>query len=81
MKNPFRKLMQDDKTSDPKKKELHKKITDKAWDISKKAMFRKLTAKDVDELESLYKEYHKKYPDKKQEADDNTRIAKLRSIV
>lgn len=79
MRNPF-KLFTTDKT-DRKKQRLEQVIKEKAWDITKKTVSHNLNVKDVDELEKLYKEYFKSYPDVAKEENCRIRIDKLRKIV
>ena len=69
------------KDKDPEKRKLENKCYDKATDILKKIVTRSCTHKDVDELEGLYDEYFKKYPDEKQELDASRRIGQLRGLI
>lgn len=81
MDNVFRKLFKDDKTVSSAKKDLHKKITNKAWEISKKVPFGKLLKSDVTELEKLYEQYFTLYPDKKAQLNSADRIKKLKTFM
>lgn len=79
MQNPFRKLFKSDTTSDTAKKDLHKQITKKAWEISKSILHLKFS--QINELEKLYIQYFALYPDAKGEANSKDRIKKLKTMV
>ena len=80
MGNPFQKLFKQDTTTDNAKKDLHKAISKKAWDISKKVPFGKCKLSDILELEKLYNKYFTLYPDERQENDAKDRIKKLKTM-
>lgn len=66
---------------DKEKNRLLKLAKDKSWDISKKVVRGKVTAQDVDELESLYDEYYDKYPSEKDYEHSKSQIQKLRTFA
>ena len=61
-------------------KELQLKIRNKVWDIVKKVPLGNMKSKDVNELDRLYKEYFKAYPDVEKENNANKRIKQLRIL-
>lgn len=69
------------KSKDPEQKKLETKISVQAWKISKAYVSGRLRKKDIDDLENLYKEYFKRYPDAEREQSSRKRIAKLRKIT
>ena len=79
MENPFSKIFSG--TKDKDKEKLEQQISSKAWDISKKCAIGKMTNKDILELELLYNNYFKKYPNIKQEESSRDRIKKLKTMV
>jgi hypothetical protein len=79
MNNPFSSIKTDDK--DRKRQQLEKQIKDKAFDITKKIVTRRCESSDVDDLQNLYNEYFKKYPDKKREMNGRKRISQLRQLL
>lgn len=79
MNNPFSKIATSN--TDREKGRLQKAISNQAFTITKHVAIGCATTVDVDNLEKLYKEYFKKYPDKDSEANSRKRIVQLRSII
>lgn len=77
MKLPFIK----DNTKNIEQKRFHKVIQNEVWKVTKLFMSHKLTEKDIDKLDKLYENYHKKFPDIKGEQHANKRIAQLRGLI
>jgi hypothetical protein len=80
MFNPFNRLLKSDRSSVEKKRE-HKKLSDKAWELSMKVVKGKLLKSDVDEMDKLYKSYFKKYPDTIGQRSADERIRKMRQFA
>lgn len=79
MNNPFKILKFD--TNDREKLRLERLMKDKSWSIVTLVASGKLLKKDVDELQNIYNEYFKKFPDKDKEINCRMRITKLRKII
>ena len=79
MSNPFSNIKED--TNDRVKQQLQKQIKSSAWNITKKVAIGQCRTSDIDELENLYKEYFKKFPDTESENNSIKRISQLRQIV
>lgn len=82
MNNPFKQIFSDEAKSkhDNIKKMYQKKISSKAWEISKLVMMRKLTLKHITELDLLYTQYFLKYPNPKEEKSCDERIKQLKTM-
>lgn len=81
IKKLFTKMSEEDKVKDRLQKQYHNKISAKAKDIALLIVKDKLIVKDVNNLEILYNEYFKKFPDVQGEIRAIQRINKLRSFA
>lgn len=70
-----------DTTKDKEKKKMNDEIQTEAGRIARLVIMRKLTEKELSKIERLYAEYFKKYPDVEGEANAQSRMRKLKSIL
>jgi hypothetical protein len=77
-KNPFSAVKTN--TGNVEKDLLLKKMKIQSWLITKSIMKGQLTNKMVGDLDKIYKEYYKKFPNIQSEITDNKKIAKLKML-
>ena len=81
IKKLFTKMSEEDKAKDREQKKYHNLISEKAKEISLSVVKRNLKMKQINELEQLYKNYHKAFPDPSGEIKAEQRINKLKSFA